>query len=138
MKKLLTLLVITAMLCASVITANASDEITVQEVRTTMQREIPENAFLYKEGLYIVESEVTVGTIHYTKWELYSAPGWCFYDLQIPENFDEEGNLRPPMERMYAQYRIMRKDEAYVDDYIVCVPVEEGFEIVSAGNTSVM
>lgn len=98
-----------------------------------MARIIPENAFLYKEGLYIVETEIHMGSLTRTKWELYSAEGWCFYDLQQPENYDEEGNLRPAEERVYAQYMIMTKNEAYVDDNIICVPVQPGYEIVSAG-----
>ncbi len=97
-----------------------------------MARVIPETAFLYKEGLYIVETVITVANRPITKWELYSAEGWCFYDLAQPENYDEEGNLLPPAQRVYAQYGIMNKNEDRVTNEIICVPVEEGFEIVSA------
>ena len=90
-------------------------------------RVIPENAFLYKEGLYIAESITVRGT---SKWELYSAEGWCFYDLTQPENYDEEGNLLPPENRIYSQYMIMRKDEQYVNDNIISVPIKEDYEIV--------
>lgn len=104
-----------------------------------MARVIPEGAFLYKEGLYIHEYPITVGSMTRTVWELFSADGWCFYDLQIPENYDEEGNLKPANERIYAQYSIMPKDEQYVTDNIISVPVEEGYEIVSVGtNTETM
>lgn len=105
-----------------------------------MSRVIPENAFLFKEGLYIVETEIRMGSLTRIKWELYSAEGWCFYDLQIPENYDEEGNLLPADQRMYAQYSIMTKDEDYVNNNIICVPVQPGYEIVSVGsnNTQVM
>ena len=101
-----------------------------------MARVIPENAFLFKEGLYIVETEISMGSLTRIKWELYSAEGWCFYDLQIPENYDEEGNLLPEEQRMYAQYRIMTKDEDYVNNNIICVPVQPGYEIVSVGGNS--
>lgn len=95
---------------------------------------IPSTAFLYKEGLYIDEKTVTAGNLSWVMWHLYSAEGYCFYDLQIPENYDEEGNLKPANERVYYTYSIMRKDEAYVAANIVSVPIEEGYEIVSVGN----
>ena len=99
-----------------------------------MARVIPETAFLFKEGLYIVETPISMGNLSRIKWELYSAEGWCFYDLEQPENYDEEGNLRPAEERIYAQYMIRTKNEDYVNNNIICVPVQPGYEIVSAGN----
>ena len=90
-----------------------------------MTRTIPTGAFLYKEGLYIVEGVIPTGI---TKWELYSAEGWCFYDLTQPENYDENGELVPAENRIYAQYMIMRKDEQYVADNIISVPLQEGYE----------
>lgn len=99
-------------------------------------REIPEGAFLYKEGLYIHETNfVWNGTTYYT-WELYSADGWCFYDLEQPENYDEEGNLLPAEDRVYAQYSTMPKDEEYVTNNIISVPVQDGYEIVSVGGNN--
>lgn len=84
-----------------------------------MTKVIPRNAFLYKEGLYIVESVVPLGNMTRTKWELYAADGWSFYDLQSEENYDGDGNLLPLEDRIYAQYMIMTKDEAYVANNIV-------------------
>lgn len=92
---------------------------------------IPEAAFLYKEGLYINEYEASMGSLRWTVWELFAADGYCFYDLQIPENYDEKGNLKPANERMYYTYSIMRKDEQYVTNNIIPVLYEEGFEIAS-------
>lgn len=96
-----------------------------------MSRVIPEGAFLFKEGLYIVETEIHMGSLTRIKWELYSAEGWCFYDLQQPENYDEEGNLVPEENRVYAQYMIMTKNEQRVTNDIISVPVQPGYEIVS-------
>lgn len=101
-----------------------------------MARVIPEGAFLYKEGLYIHEYERTLGSVTRTIWNLYSAEGWCFYDLQQPENYVDGiigGELLPPENRIYATYMIMSKDEQYVTDNIISVPIEEGYEIVSVG-----
>ena len=96
--------------------------------------EIPEGAFLYKEGLYIFEKQMNVGSLSWTVWELYSADGWCFYDLEQPENYDEYGNLLPLEQRVFAQYA----STAYrtIDDLnenFISVPVQDGYEIVSIG-----
>lgn len=104
-----------------------------------MTRTIPEGAFLYKEGLYIVETPLALNGIAITRWELYSAEGWCFYDSEQAENYVDGivgGELLPENQRIYAQYMVMRKDEAYVTNNIISVPVQEGFEIVSAGNNT--
>lgn len=104
-----------------------------------MTRTIPDGTFLYKEGLYILERESTMGSLSITIWELYSADGWCFYDLEQPENYvngEVGGTLVPENQRVYAQYMIMRKNEQYVTDNIISVPVREGFEIVSVGSNN--
>ena len=95
-----------------------------------MNRIIPENAFQYKEGLYINEFEASMGTLRWTVWELYSAEGWCFYDLEQPENYDEEGNLLPAENRIYARFMTMRKNEEYVTNNIISVPIVGGCESI--------
>lgn len=102
-----------------------------------MARIIPEGAFLYKEGLYIVETPLVLNGISITKWELYSADGWCFYDLTQSENYVDGivgGELVPEIDRVYAQYMIMRKDEEYVTNNIISVPIEDGYGILSGNN----
>ena len=91
---------------------------------------IPDGAFLYKEGLYVYEYESNVGNLKFMSWDLYSAEGYCFYDLQQPENYDENGNLLPAEKRVYALFATMRKDEEYVSNNIISVPVEEGTETI--------
>jgi hypothetical protein len=91
---------------------------------------IPEEAFLFKEGLYIHEYETRVASTTFLSWDLYSAPGYCFYDLQQPENYDKHGKLLPEEKRVYAQFMLMRKDEEYVTNNIISVPVQDGYEIV--------
>lgn len=99
-----------------------------------MARTIPENAFLFKENLYIVETEIVVANRPITKWEVYTPEGYCFYDLDDECNYDEEGNLLPETERMYYQYMITVKNEERFRDRIIVVPVQEGFEIANTGN----
>lgn len=96
-----------------------------------MERVIPKSVFQFKEGLLIAETNLTVANRPFTKWELYAEDGWCFYDLTIPENYDEEGNLRAETERVYYRYSIMRKGEQYVTDNIIAVPIQDGYELVN-------
>lgn len=136
MKKLSIILLAFTMLFTFAFSASAASVNETEEIEI-MAREIPEGAFLYKEGLYILETSLVLNGTSIIKWELYSAEGWCFYDLAIPENYDEEGNLKPANERVYAQYKIMPKDEEYVTNNIISVPVEDGYEIVSVGGGTV-
>ena len=101
-----------------------------------MARVIPEGAFLYKDGLYIYEKNMNVGSLSWTVWELYSTDGWCFYDLQQPENYDEEGNLLPATRLYYSQFMTMRKNEDYVTNNIIPVPIQDGY-IVNSSNDHV-
>ena len=92
--------------------------------------QIPENARLIKEGLYCNEYQVTFGIITYMVWELFSAEGYCFYDLTQPENYDEEGNLLPPEQCVHAKYMKMRANQEYVDTNIICIPCEHDYDII--------
>lgn len=96
-------------------------------------REIPEGSIEIQTGLYAHLYTYTVGGNVRTRYNIYSAEGYCFYSLQIPENFDEEGNLRPAEERMYATFmacsHILTLED--INAMLVSVPAEEGYEIVS-------
>lgn len=95
-----------------------------------IEKKIPEDAFNYKEGLYIAQKEMSAGALNWTVWELFSDTGWCFYDLTQPENYDDSGNLLPENQRQYARYCIMRKNEEYVTKNIICVPIKSDYEII--------
>ena len=96
-----------------------------------MTRNIPDNTIIIKEGLRVAESLVTIGNKSVYKWELYAEEGKCFYDLTIPENYDEEEVLRPENERVYYQYMIMPKDPDYVQNNIIVVDYNEDYELVN-------
>ena len=99
-----------------------------------MERIIPEGAFLIKEGLYVHERSVASGTLTIIAWDLYSAEGWCFYDLEQAENYVDGiigGELVPESKRVYSQFATMPKDSAYVTDNIVSVPIPEETEEAS-------
>ena len=96
-------------------------------------REIPEGSVEIQTGLYAHLYTYTVGGATRTRYNLYSAEGYCFYQLSQPENFDEEGNLKPANERVYATFAmcppILSIEDINAD--FVSVVAEEGYEIVS-------
>jgi hypothetical protein len=90
--------------------------------------EIPSEAFLIKEGLYVHETSFTaLGETHYL-WELYSAEGYCFYDRVL--YLDENGNLLPENEIRYSRYASMPKDENRVMNDIISVPIQPDYVIL--------
>ena len=96
-------------------------------------REIPAGSIEIKAGLYAHLNTWTAGGRTYSAYRLYSAEGYRFYQLSQPENYDEDGNLKPENERVYATYMacsIFDTIESLNAD-VVSVPVEEGYEIVS-------
>lgn len=96
-------------------------------------REIPEGSIEIQTGLYAHLYTYVVSGVTKSRYNLYSAEGYCFYQLSTPENYDEEGNLKPPAERVYATYMscsILDTLESINAD-VVSVPVEDGYEIVS-------
>jgi hypothetical protein len=90
---------------------------------------IPEDSILIKTGLYCHEYTVTVGEITKTIWELFSEDGYCFYDLQQPENYDDEGTILPANQLVYARYMKMPANEQYVTNNIVSVPIQNDYSI---------
>ena len=97
-----------------------------------MARVIPEGSVEIQTGLYLHKYTQTISGTEYTFRELYSAEGYCFYWLSNPENYDEDGNLKPANERIDAQYMhcaISATLESINAD-VVSVPIEAGYEIV--------
>ena len=97
--------------------------------------EIPATATEIQPGLWADRKTVTLGSMTRVKYDLYSAEGYCFYDLTTPENYDEEGNLKPENERVY--YRVMYTAYSTIEainEVMVSVPIQPGYEIVSVGN----
>jgi hypothetical protein len=89
-------------------------------------RPIPEGAIEAQTGLWA--KFTPLGTI--TRCNIYAADGYCFYNLQQAENFDEEGNLLPENERTYALYAIAPFSTVeQVNAIFVSVPYEEGYNV---------
>lgn len=96
---------------------------------------IPDTAVEIQEGLWgDLHTFTFLGQVR-SYYDLYSAEGYCFYMLSVPENFDDEGNLKPPSERLYARFAgTVYSTIEEVNANVVSVPIEEGFEIVSTSN----
>ena len=98
-----------------------------------MARTIPIGAISIQNGLYLYEYTKRIGGKAYTFRELYSAYGYCFYNVEQPENYNEDGELLPPNERVYAQYVILAQSlntiEA-INSKFISVPIADGYEVV--------
>ena len=97
-------------------------------------RLIPEGSVEIQTGLWAAENTFTMNGVQYTFYNLYSAEGYCFWEVNQPENYDKEGGLLPLAQRVFAQYA----HTAYrtIEDLnanFVSVPIQEGFKNVSAG-----
>lgn len=95
-----------------------------------MIRPIPYGSVEIQKGLWAYLHTFTLNGIPHSYYKLYSAEGYCFYDLEQPENYDEDNNLVPPTERVYAQFCTCVYPFEEINQHYVSVPVEEGFEIV--------
>lgn len=91
-------------------------------------REIPDSAVEAQTGLWANARTTSFGSMTITKYDLYSAPGYCFY---IPENnIDMEGNLLPENQRVYYIYASsLYRTIEQVNAAVVSVPYVDGYEI---------
>lgn len=69
-----------------------------------MARVIPEGSVEIQVGLWAYLYHYIIGGQPRQRYILYSAEGYCFWEVSQEENYDEEGNLKPLEERVFAQY----------------------------------
>lgn len=95
-----------------------------------MEIVIPEGSVEIQTGLWAAENRFTFNGEEKLFYDIYSAEGYCFYEVNQPENYDEDGNLKPAAERIYARiaYTCYRTIEELNENF-VSVPIEEGYEI---------
>lgn len=97
-----------------------------------MIKTIPSTAILVQEGLYLNTTPFKVGSAVYTRRELYSKEGYCFYNKTV-EVYDEKGDVIPSeqvknSQRTHMQYACLGLADD-VDNY-VSVPCDGDCEIV--------
>lgn len=98
---------------------------------------IPEGSTEIQTGMWAAVNSFTVSGTTYSFYDLYSAEGYCFWEVQQPENYDDEGNLLPLEQRVFAQYA--RTAYTTIDELnanFISVPVQDGYEIVSVGTSN--
>lgn len=95
-------------------------------------REIPEGSIEIQPGLWAELHTYTVGYNTRSRYNLYSAEGYCFYSLNVPENFDEDGNVRPANERVYSTFAAYPPTMTLkmVNADAVSLPVGENGEVI--------
>ena len=95
-------------------------------------KSIPEGAVEIQVGLWAVENHYTFNGQPRMRYDIYSSEGYCFWEIQQPENYDEHGALLPLEQREYATY--MRTGYRTIEDLnsnFESVLYQEGYEIVS-------
>ena len=95
-----------------------------------MIKPIPEGSVKVQDGLWAYLHSFVLGHSTHSYYKLYSEEGYCFYQVDNPENYDEEGNLKEPTERVYAQFCTCLYPLEEINQHYVSVPIEEGYEIV--------
>lgn len=98
-------------------------------------KQIPLGSVEIQEGLWLFEQNKNIASKIYKTRELYSSDGYCFWQVSNPENYDEEENLKPESERVYAQFMGLASGMSewtyeQLNKEFISVPIQEGFEIV--------
>lgn len=93
-----------------------------------MLKAIPSGSVEIQTGLWAYLRTYAVSGATRSHYELYSAEGYCFYNLEQPENYDDDGNLKPPAERVYIQYAslaICLDTVEKINAHFISVPVQD-------------
>lgn len=94
--------------------------------------DIPEGSIEVQTGLWWSYQPFTFNGNTIPYGELFAAEGYCFYDLNRAENYDEEGNLLPAANLIYEIHCTCVEETAEaINAYIVSVPYQEGYEVVN-------
>ena len=67
-------------------------------------KSIPENSTEIQPGLWLYSYDRIIGGNTYNFKQLFSSEGYHFWEVSQPENYDENGDLRPLEERSFATW----------------------------------
>lgn len=99
-------------------------------------RPIPEGSTEIQTGLWASERHFTIAGTAYMRYELYAAEGYCFWNKQQPENYDEDGNVLPLDQRKYLQFASTAYTTiADLNANYESVPYQDSYELLSGGIT---
>ena len=98
-------------------------------------KKIPFGSIEIQKGLWLFEQNKNIASKIYKTRKLYSSEGYCFWQVSDPENYDEEGNLKPESERVYAQFAGLASGMSewtyeQLNAEFISVPAQKHFEIV--------
>lgn len=97
-----------------------------------ISREIPKGSIEIQKGLWLHETQQTIGNNTYTWRNLYAANGYCFYDL-TDKYYDQEGNEISESEvlatqRVYYQFMSIPKNKDIKD--LVSVAKDNNYNVI--------
>lgn len=100
-------------------------------------REIPTGSVEIQTGLWLYTYTRTIGGVERTFRQIYAAEGYCFWKPNMPENYDEHGNLLPESGRVYFTYSSCAYTTLEeINANFISVPVQDGYEIAGGGNNT--
>lgn len=95
-----------------------------------MSYTIPEGSVEVQTGLWAYLKSFTYNGTVRSHYNIYSAEGYCFWEVNQPENYNEDGTLKPPAERYYSRMCFTAcKTIEEVNANFISVKIEEGFVI---------
>lgn len=95
-------------------------------------RPIPNDAVEIQTGLWASVHSFTASGKTYSFYDIYSSEGYCFWEVQQPENYSERGMLLPLEQREYVTYmRTGYRTIEELNENFESVQYKDGYEIVS-------
>ena len=92
---------------------------------------IPENSVEIQQGLWAHEYHYTFNKQPRMCYHLYAADGYCFWEKNQPENYNDLGELLPMEKRVFArQAKTACRTIDQLNENYFSVPLREEYEIV--------
>ena len=79
-----------------------------------MEYTIPKGSVEVQTGLWAYLKPFIYNGVDRSHYNIYSGDGYCFWNVKQPENYYEDGTLKPSSERVYARQA-----------YTACKTIEE-------------
>ena len=83
-----------------------------------------------QKGLFAELRTFTHGGVSYSRYDIRSGDGYCFWEKSQAENYNEKGELKPLAERVFSRFGITPyKTIEEINANFVSVPLEAEFMI---------
>ena len=67
-------------------------------------KSIPIGGAEIQPGLWAAVNVFTMNGVEYSFYDIYSSEGYHFWEVQQPENYNEDGELLPLNQRAFSEY----------------------------------